>query len=95
MLDQGLLDEANRLWTNQIRDVQAVQAIGYKELFRFFKGDISLDMAILELKQNSRRYAKRQFTYFRNKMDIHWVDPTRKKEEIILEITQKMQDSTC
>lgn len=95
MVDQGLVDEANRLWTNQIRDVQAVQAIGYKELFRFFNGDTSLDVAIVELKQNSRRYAKRQFTYFRNKMNIHWVDPTRKKEEIILEITQKMQESTC
>jgi len=95
MIDKGLLQEAEKLWTDQIRNVQAVQAIGYKELFSYFNGDTSLEDAILELKQNSRRYAKRQFTYFRNKMQIHWIDPTRKKEEIIPEIVQKMQDSTC
>lgn len=94
MMEKGLLEEANHLWVNQIKDGQAVQAIGYKELFGFFNGDTSLDLAVTELKQNSRRYAKRQFTYFRNKMNIHWVDPTRKKEEIIPEIIQKMQDST-
>ena len=92
MIEKGLLQEAEKLWTDQIRNVQAVQAIGYKELFRFFNGDTTLEDAILELKQNSRRYAKRQFTYFRNKMQILWVDPTRKKEEIIPEIVQKMQD---
>jgi len=94
MMKKGLLEEAKRLWTDQIRDVQAVQAIGYKELFRYFDGETTLDVAIAELKQNSRRYAKRQFTYFRNKMNIHWVDPMRKNDEIIKEIILKMQDST-
>lgn len=94
MMEKGLLEEARRLWTNQIRDVQAVQAIGYKELFRYFNGETTLDVAITELKQNSRRYAKRQFTYFRNKMNIHWVDPMRNNEDIIQEIIHKMQDST-
>ncbi|MFX3674018.1 MAG: tRNA (adenosine(37)-N6)-dimethylallyltransferase MiaA [Paenisporosarcina sp.] len=94
MIDKGLLHEAESLWTKQIRNVQSVQAIGYKELFKFFNGDSSLEEAIFELKQNSRRYAKRQFTYFRNKMNIKWIDPTRNKEEIIPEIIKMMQDST-
>lgn len=94
MVEKGLLEEARWLWTKPIRDVQSVQAIGYKELFRYFDGDTTLDEAITELKQNSRRYAKRQFTYFRNKMKIHWVDPMRVKDEIIQEIVHEMQDST-
>jgi tRNA dimethylallyltransferase len=94
MLEKGLLKEAEGLWKQEIRDVQSVQAIGYKELFGYFNGDTSLENAVMQLKQNSRRYAKRQFTYFRNKMKIHWIDPLRKKEEIIPEIVQIMQDST-
>jgi tRNA dimethylallyltransferase len=94
MIDKGLLKEAEGLWKQEIRDVQSVQAIGYKELFGYFNGDTSLEQAVMQLKQNSRRYAKRQFTYFRNKMKIYWIDPLRKKEEIIPEIVQIMQDST-
>lgn len=94
MVEKGLLEEARWLWTKPIRGVQSMQAIGYKELFQYFDGDTTLDDAITELKQNSRRYAKRQFTYFRNKMNIYWVDPMRKKDEIIKEIIHEMQDST-
>lgn len=73
MMEQGLLEEARALYDAGIRDTQAVKAIGYKELFAYFDGRATLEEAIEAIKQNSRRYAKRQLTYFRNKMDIHWI----------------------
>lgn len=73
MMEKGLLEEAKALYDAGIRDTQAVKAIGYKELFAYFDGFCTLQEAIDQIKQNSRRYAKRQLTYFRNKMDVHWV----------------------
>ncbi|RTQ92104.1 tRNA (adenosine(37)-N6)-dimethylallyltransferase MiaA [Lysinibacillus telephonicus] len=73
MMENDLLDEVKSLWDKKIRNVQSVQAIGYKELYAYFDGLITLEEAIEQLKQNSRRYAKRQLTYFRNKMDVKWV----------------------
>ncbi|WP_155590339.1 tRNA (adenosine(37)-N6)-dimethylallyltransferase MiaA [Lysinibacillus cavernae] len=73
MMENGLLDEVRGLWQQNIRGVQSIQAIGYKELYDYFDGKCSLDEAIDSLKQNSRRYAKRQLTYFRNKMDVHFI----------------------
>ena len=73
MMEKGLLEEAKALYDEGIRDTQAVKAIGYKELFAYFEGRCDLDEAVEAIKQNSRRYAKRQLTYFRNKMDVQWV----------------------
>ncbi|SOB93799.1 tRNA dimethylallyltransferase [Ureibacillus xyleni] len=73
MMEKGLLEEVKSLWDRGIRNVQSVQAIGYKELYAYFDGLMSLEDAIEQLKQNSRRYAKRQLTYFRNKMDVQWI----------------------
>ncbi|WP_409368448.1 tRNA (adenosine(37)-N6)-dimethylallyltransferase MiaA [Lysinibacillus sp. 38-6] len=73
MMDKGLLQEVKGLWQQNIRGVQSIQAIGYKELYDYLDGHCSLEEAIENLKQNSRRYAKRQLTYFRNKMDIYFV----------------------
>lgn len=72
MMEQGLVAEVRALYDAGIRDTQAIKAIGYKELYAYFDGLITLDEAIEQIKQNSRRYAKRQLTYFRNKMNIHW-----------------------
>jgi len=94
MMGDGLLLEAKMLWDKGIRNVQSVQAIGYKELYLHFEEEISYDEAVSQLKQNSRRYAKRQFTYFRNKITIHWVDPLRGVEQLIPEIHNLMQEST-
>jgi tRNA dimethylallyltransferase len=85
MLNEGLLDEVKELYDRKVRNVQSIQAIGYKELYEFFDGTISLDDAIEQLKQNSRRYAKRQLTWFRNKMDVAWFDmsnPAEKEKKI-------------
>ncbi|QCR32021.1 tRNA (adenosine(37)-N6)-dimethylallyltransferase MiaA [Lysinibacillus sp. SGAir0095] len=73
MMEQGLLEEVKGLWERGIRDVQSVQAIGYKELYAYLDGRLTLVDALEQLKQNSRRYAKRQLTYFRNKMDVEWI----------------------
>lgn len=75
MLTAGLEAEVRNLYDAGLRDVQAIQAIGYKELYTYFDGRATFDEAIEALKQNSRRYAKRQLTYFRNKMDIHFINP--------------------
>lgn len=73
MMEKGLLEEVKGLWQKDIRGVQSIQAIGYKELYDYLDGKCSLEEAIDSLKQNSRRYAKRQLTYFRNKMDVYFV----------------------
>lgn len=73
MMEKGLLEEVKGLWQRNIRGVQSIQAIGYKELYEYLDGKCSLEEAIENLKQNSRRYAKRQLTYFRNKMDVQFL----------------------
>lgn len=88
MMEQGLLAEVEALWQKNIRGVQSVQAIGYKELYAYFDGKESLEDAIEQLKQNSRRYAKRQLTYFRNKMDVKWFNSLEGTEKIIREILE-------
>lgn len=69
MIDNGLLEEAKWLYDNY-PDVQAARGIGFKELFPYFSGDQSLDEAVDKLKQDTRRFAKRQLTWFRNRMDM-------------------------
>lgn len=73
MMEKGLEAEARALYDAGIRDTQAVKAIGYKELFAYFDGLFTKEEAVEKIKQNSRRYAKRQLTYFRNKMDVAWI----------------------
>ncbi len=89
MMEKGLLEEVKGLYNRGIRDVQSIKAIGYKEIYAYLDGRVSLDEAIDQLKQNSRRYAKRQLTYFRNKMDIDWYDAQLGTIKIIDNILQK------
>ncbi|SER08603.1 tRNA dimethylallyltransferase [Gracilibacillus ureilyticus] len=72
MLEQGLLEEVRRMVDQGLEYSQAMRGIGYKELLPYIKGEISLDQAVELLKRNSRRFAKRQYTWFRNKMSVHW-----------------------
>lgn len=80
MIDQGLIEEVKNLYDHHIRNVQSIQAIGYKELYEYFDGKVSLEEAIETLKQNSRRYAKRQLTWFRNKLNVTWFDMTNEMD---------------
>lgn len=71
MVDLGLLEEAKRLY-EQFPTVQASRGIGYKELFPYFAGEMSLEDSLEKLKQSTRRFAKRQLTWFRNRMVVNW-----------------------
>ncbi|HDR7354018.1 tRNA (adenosine(37)-N6)-dimethylallyltransferase MiaA [Bacillus wiedmannii] len=93
MMDQGLLEEVEGLYNRGVRDCQSIQAIGYKEIYDYFEDRVSLEEAVSQLKTNSRRYAKRQLTWFRNKMDVTWFDVTggEKTSEILRYIEGKLQ----
>ena len=70
MLEDGLLIEAQRLFP--YKELNALQTVGYRELFDFLEGKTSLDFAVEEIKKNTRRFAKRQYTWFHKNKDIHW-----------------------
>ena len=72
MLEEGLLIEAQRLFP--YKELNALQTVGYRELFDFLEGKTSLDFAVEEIKKNTRRFAKRQYTWFHKNKDIHWFE---------------------
>lgn len=74
MLSHGLLDEVQELIELGYESCQSMQAIGYKEIIPVIKNEMPLDEAITLLKQHSRNYAKRQMTWFTNKLNVHWLD---------------------
>jgi tRNA dimethylallyltransferase len=72
MIKKGLLDEAKMLF--DLGQTQAAQGIGYKEFFPYFQGGIPLEETVELVKRNSRRYAKRQITWFTNRVNVKWYD---------------------
>lgn len=88
MMSAGLLDEASALYPH--REQNALQTVGYRELFEFFDGSLSEDKAVEEIKKNTRRFAKRQLTWFKKKPAIHWFDYTTDAEEIVAFIKKKL-----
>lgn len=74
MLLNGLEEEAKSIYDKNIRSKAVMTPIGYKELFEYFDGLITKEEAIDKIKQRSRNYAKRQYTWFRNKMNVKWFD---------------------
>lgn len=74
MLKQGLLLEAKQVYDTQVRTKAVMTPIGYKELFPYFDGVESLDCCVEKIKQNSRKYAKRQYTWFRHQLPVIWFD---------------------
>ncbi|MFC4722118.1 tRNA (adenosine(37)-N6)-dimethylallyltransferase MiaA [Geojedonia litorea] len=81
MMDNGLLEEAKSLQCKQ--HLNALNTVGYKELFNYLNGDWTLDFAISEIKKNSRRFAKRQLTWFKKNKNCHWFDYNSSLESII------------
>ena len=81
MMENGLQEEARKLYP--LRHLNALNTVGYKELFQFFEGEIDLETAISEIKKNTRRFAKRQLTWYRKDERINWFDHTENTEEII------------
>ncbi len=72
MMDNGLLEEARKIYESGIRTKAVLTPIGYKELFSYFEGKESLNNSIEIMKQNSRHYAKRQYTWFLHQMNVKW-----------------------
>lgn len=72
MVRQGLLEEARRIYDSNIRTKAIMTPIGYKELFPYFEGKETLENCLEKIKQSSRRYAKRQYTWFNNQMEVKW-----------------------
>lgn len=78
MVEQGLIEEAKKFY--QYKDTNALNTVGYKELYAHFDGEYELDKAIELIKRNSRRYAKRQLSWFNRDKDINWFDRGDKAE---------------
>ena len=74
MISNGLIDEAKRIYSTDIRSKEVMTPIGYKELFDYFDGNSDLDSCLDIIKQKSRNYAKRQYTWFNNQMNVNWFD---------------------
>lgn len=91
MVENGLFEEARYFYDLGLKDAPSMRAIGYKELIGFFEGTCSKEEAIDLLKRNSRRYAKRQLTWFRNKMDVKWYTLTPEtKNEVFQKILKDL-----
>lgn len=73
MMDQGLLSEATTVYP--LKHLPALLTVGYSELFQYIDGDITLETAVELIKQNTRRYAKRQITWFKKNPDTEWFTP--------------------
>lgn len=81
MLNNGLLEEAQRLHPNKA--LNALQTVGYRELFSYFDGEFTMPFAIEEIKKNTRRFSKRQLTWFKRNENTKWFDYLTPKSEII------------
>jgi tRNA dimethylallyltransferase len=92
MIDQGLVDEVKRLLQKGYhKGLTSMQAIGYKEIISHLEGMMTLEESIEEVKRGTRRFAKRQLSWFRREKRIHWFDVLQKKQdEIHKEISQMM-----
>ena len=84
MMQEGLLEEAAALLAH--KNLNALQTVGYRELFRYFEGEISLEYAIEEIKKNTRRFAKRQLTRLKRNERTKWFDYLTDRKEIINDI---------
>lgn len=88
MMRIGLLDEVKSL--KEYQHLNALQTVGYRELFGYLNGDYSLEFAVSEIKKNTRRYAKRQMTWFRRYKEAVFFDP-QKQEEVIKYINNRIK----
>ncbi len=88
MLKQGLIEEARRVYPQ--KHLNSLNTVGYRELFDWFDGSVSKEEAIELIKRNSRRYARKQITWFRRDEQMKWFEPNQ-KEEILNYITEQIK----
>ena len=86
MVKDGLIEEARKLYDEHVYSKAVLTCIGYKELYMYFDGKISLNEALDLIKKNSRHYAKRQYTWFKNQMDVKWFKLDKCYDETYKEI---------
>ncbi|WP_348822468.1 tRNA (adenosine(37)-N6)-dimethylallyltransferase MiaA [Flavobacterium aestuarii] len=91
MINEGLLAEAETLYPN--KELNALQTVGYRELFSYFDGDFTLPFAIEEIKKNTRRFSKRQLTWFKRKENTQWFDYLTDQNKIISYIKEQIHNS--
>ncbi|WP_158837780.1 tRNA (adenosine(37)-N6)-dimethylallyltransferase MiaA [Polaribacter sp. L3A8] len=91
MIKNGLLEEAKTLYPH--KNLNALQTVGYRELFSYFDGDFTKEFAISEIKKNTRRFAKRQGTWFKRDKNTLWFDYQTDINTIITEISDKINIS--
>lgn len=89
MIEEGLVAEAKEL--HKHKKLNALQTVGYRELFSFFDKIFTLEFAIEEIKKNTRRFAKRQVTWFKRDKDIKWFEYDEKQKSIIKYIKSQIQ----
>lgn len=92
MMNEGLLAEAEQLYPH--KELNALQTVGYRELFRYFDGDDSLEFAIEEIKKNTRRFSKRQLTWFKRTENAQWFDYLTDRNKIIQHIKTSLQQNS-
>ncbi len=84
MISDGLIDEIKGLLDNGVNfDMQSMQGIGYKEFRDYFNGTKSLEDCILDVKRNTKHFAKRQYTWFNNQMNVNWFDDKQEAFNLI------------
>ena len=88
MMNEGLLAEAKKVYPQ--KELNALQTVGYKELFSYFDNEIALEFAIEEIKKNTRRFAKRQLTWFKRNPETKWFEYDVNKGEIVEFINNKI-----
>ncbi|MEN8964648.1 MAG: tRNA (adenosine(37)-N6)-dimethylallyltransferase MiaA [Polaribacter sp.] len=88
MIANGLLEEAKKLYPQ--KNLNALQTVGYRELFSFFDDTFTKEFAISEIKKNTRRFAKRQLTWFKRDASTLWFDYKTDLQEIVLTIKKKL-----
>lgn len=88
MMDEGLLEEAKNL--HQHKELNALQTVGYRELFDYFENKTTLEFAIDQIKMNTRRFAKRQITWFKRTENVYWFDYLSTIVEIVNAINLKL-----
>jgi tRNA dimethylallyltransferase len=93
MVNEGLVNEAENLFPN--KELNALQTVGYRELFDYFEGKITLDFAFEEIKKNTRRFSKRQLTWFKRAENVKWFDFMVDRNDIIEYINSKKEITNC
>lgn len=88
MLENGLLEEAKEL--HQYKKLNALQTVGYRELFSYFDDEFTKEFAISEIKKNTRRFAKRQVTWFQKDLETLWFNSKTEYETVLTKLSDKI-----